>query len=130
MNEVAAYGGFPTRYPHWRWGMEYEQLSKKTGDYGLSKIYEAGDQQRPLGGLPARGQLAGRPEAGDGHVSGHNDFFKNNFTFKITDQDRRPLAPRRGGPGGLLQDRVPTRKWVDTFANHAARVRAIWTGTA
>ena len=26
MNEVAAYGGFPTRYPHWRFGMEYEQL--------------------------------------------------------------------------------------------------------
>ena len=28
MNEVAAYGGFPNRYPHWRFGMEYEQLSK------------------------------------------------------------------------------------------------------
>ena len=28
MNEVAAYGGFPTRYPHWRFGMEYEQLTK------------------------------------------------------------------------------------------------------
>ena len=23
LNEVAAYGGFPTRYPHWRFGMEY-----------------------------------------------------------------------------------------------------------
>ena len=21
MNQVAAYGGFPVRYPHWRWGM-------------------------------------------------------------------------------------------------------------
>src|ERR1044072_5710315 len=39
LNEVAAYGGFPTRYPHWRFGMEYEQLSKSY-DYGLSKIYE------------------------------------------------------------------------------------------
>ena len=28
MNEIAAFGGFPTRYPHWRFGMEYEQLSK------------------------------------------------------------------------------------------------------
>ena len=28
MNEIAAYGGFPTRYPHWRFGMEYEQLSR------------------------------------------------------------------------------------------------------
>ena len=39
MNEVAAYGGFPTRYPHWRFGMDYEQLSKSY-EWGLSKIYE------------------------------------------------------------------------------------------
>ena len=39
MNEVAAYGGFPTRYPHWRFGMDYEQLSKGY-EYGLQKIYE------------------------------------------------------------------------------------------
>ncbi|MET0284040.1 MAG: SpoVR family protein, partial [Polyangiales bacterium] len=39
MNEVASYGGFPVRYPHWRFGMEYEQLSK-SHEYGLSKIYE------------------------------------------------------------------------------------------
>src|ERR1700683_1295264 len=39
MNEIAAYGGFPTRYPHWRFGMEYEGLSKRYA-YGLSKIYE------------------------------------------------------------------------------------------
>ncbi len=28
LNEIAAYGGFPTRYPHWRFGMDYERLSK------------------------------------------------------------------------------------------------------
>ena len=28
LNEVAAYGGFPTRYPHWRFGMDYEELAK------------------------------------------------------------------------------------------------------
>ena len=28
MNEIASFGGFPQRYPHWRFGMEYEQLSK------------------------------------------------------------------------------------------------------
>src|SRR3954453_8834487 len=39
LNMVAAYGGFPTRYPHWRWGMEYEQLAKGY-EYGVSKIYE------------------------------------------------------------------------------------------
>ncbi len=39
LNAIAAYGGFPTRYPHWRFGMEYEQLSKGYS-YGLQKIYE------------------------------------------------------------------------------------------
>ena len=39
LNAVAAYGGFPTRYPHWRFGMEYEQLAKGY-TYGLQKIYE------------------------------------------------------------------------------------------
>src|SRR5438045_8977347 len=37
MNEIAAYGGFPNRYPHWRFGMEYERLSKSY-EYGLLKV--------------------------------------------------------------------------------------------
>ncbi len=28
LNAIAARGGFPTRYPHWRFGMEFEQLNK------------------------------------------------------------------------------------------------------
>jgi stage V sporulation protein R len=39
LNQIAAYGGFPVRYPHWRFGMDYESISKGY-DYGLSKIYE------------------------------------------------------------------------------------------
>src|SRR5271156_5265638 len=39
LNEIAAYGGFPTRYPHWSFGMSFEVLHKGY-DYGLSKIYE------------------------------------------------------------------------------------------
>ena len=39
INEVAALGGYPTRYPHWRFGMEYDYLNK-TYTYGLQKIYE------------------------------------------------------------------------------------------
>ena len=39
INMVAAYGGFPNRYPHWRFGMEYERL-RKQHFYGLGRIYE------------------------------------------------------------------------------------------
>ena len=38
MQEVAAFGGFPVRYPHWRFGMEFEHLTK-SHIYGLSKIF-------------------------------------------------------------------------------------------
>ena len=38
MNMLAAYDGFPVRYRHWRWGMEYERLTKSYS-WGLHKIY-------------------------------------------------------------------------------------------
>ena len=39
ISEIAAYGGFPVRYPHWRFGMEYEELAR---GYELSqhRIFE------------------------------------------------------------------------------------------
>jgi hypothetical protein len=39
VNGIAAYGGFPVRYPSWRFGMEFERLRRATPT-GLSKIYE------------------------------------------------------------------------------------------
>jgi stage V sporulation protein R len=39
INQVAAGGGFPKRYPHWRFGMSYDQLSKGY-EWGMQKIYE------------------------------------------------------------------------------------------
>ena len=57
MNEIAAYGGFPNRYPHWRFGMEYEQLSQELRVRPLEDLRD-GHQQQPLVRLPARGQLA------------------------------------------------------------------------
>ncbi|MBI5518071.1 MAG: SpoVR family protein [Deltaproteobacteria bacterium] len=122
MNEVASYGGFPTRFPHWRWGMEFERL-KKSGEYGLSRIYEMVINNNPCVAYLLEGNSLVDQKLVMAHVCAHNDFFKNNFAFKVTDQDRRPPA----GAEDLVvsrQGRVPTRKWIDTFANHAARVRA------
>jgi len=121
MNEVAAFGGFPTRYPHWRWGMEYERL-KKTGEWGLSRIYEMVINNNPCVAYLLEGNSLTDQKLVMAHVCAHNDFFKNNFAFKLTDQDRRPPA----GAEDLVvsrKDRVPLRKWIDTFANHGARIR-------
>ncbi|MCA9535720.1 MAG: SpoVR family protein, partial [Myxococcales bacterium] len=113
MNEIAAYGGFPTRYPHWRFGMEYERLSK-SHEYGLSKIYEMVINNTPAVAYLLEGNMMVDQKLVMAHVYGHVDFFKNNFAFSVTNQGRDP------------QDGGDVRKWVDTLANHGAVVRK-WT---
>lgn len=99
MNEVAAFGGFPTRYPHWRFGMEFEQLSKGY-EYGLSKIYEMVINNDPCYAYLLEGNSVVDQKMVMAHVFGHCDFFKNNYYFSKTN-----------------------RKMIDGMANHAARVR-------
>jgi stage V sporulation protein R len=99
LNEVAAYGGFPTRYPHWSFGMSYEQL-KKSYDYGLSKIYEMVINNDPCYAYLMRSNHLLDQKLVMAHVYGHCDFFKNNAYFAHT-----------------------SRKMMDEMANHGARLR-------
>jgi stage V sporulation protein R len=110
MNELASYGGFPVRYPHWRFGMEYEQLSKSS-EYGLSRIYEMVINNNPAIAYLLEGNSLVDQKLVMTHVMGHVDFFKNNFAFRATDQG---VDPRTG---------EPIRKWIDSMANHGAVVR-------
>src|SRR5690606_36171488 len=118
---VAAYGGFPTRYPHWRFGMEFEQLAKNT-EYGLSKIYELVINNNPAIAYLLEGNSLTDQKLVMCHVYGHVDFFKNNFSFRATDLDvTEPIVgPVGGGPGY-----DPDRKWIDKMANHASVVRRL-----
>src|SRR5512139_2678483 len=86
MNEIAAYGGFPNRYPHWRFGMEYERLSKSY-EYGLSKIYEMVINNTPAFAYLLEGNSLTDQKLVMCHVYAHVDFFKNNFAFRSTDLD-------------------------------------------
>ena len=99
MNEIASYGGFPTRYPHWRFGMEYEQLSKSY-EYGLSKIYEMVINNDPAYAYLLEGNNLVDQKTVIAHVYAHVDFFKNNYYFSKTN-----------------------RRMVDEMANHGARIR-------
>src|SRR5262245_6392524 len=99
MNEVAAYGGFPTRYPHWRFGMDYEQLSKSY-EWGLSKIYEMVINNNPSYAYLLEGNSLVDQKTVMAHVCAHVDFFKNNYFFSKTN-----------------------RKMIDGMANHATRIR-------
>ena len=99
MNALAAYGGFPTRYPHWRHGMEYHQLSKSY-EYGLHRIYEMVINSDPTYAYLLEGNTMLDQKMVMAHVYGHADFFKNNVYFAHTN-----------------------RKIVDAMANHATRIR-------
>src|SRR5690606_41764014 len=85
LNEIAAYGGFPVRYPHWRFGMEYEKLSKSY-EYGLSKIYEMVINTDPCYAYLMEGNMFVDQKLVMAHVYGHCDFFKNNQWFSKTDR--------------------------------------------
>src|SRR5688500_16748799 len=94
INQFAAYGGFPVRYPHWRFGMEYEQLSKSY-EYGLSKIYEMVVNTDPATAYLLEGNSLVEQKLVMAHVYAHVDFFRNNFAFRTTDQGQ---DPRTGEP--------------------------------
>ncbi|MGF1579852.1 MAG: SpoVR family protein [Gemmataceae bacterium] len=99
LNEIAAYGGFPTRYPHWSFGMSFEEL-KKGYDYGLSKIYEMVINNDPCYAYLMRCNHTIDQKLVMAHVYGHCDFFKNNAYFSHTN-----------------------RKMMDEMANHGMRIR-------
>src|SRR5579859_3476099 len=118
MNEVAAFGGFPQRYPHWRFGMEYEQLSKSY-EYGASKIYEMVINNNPSFAYLLEGNSLVDQKMVMCHVCGHVDFFKNNFVFRATDLDSRGQVVQ---PARVVGHYDPNRKWIDKMANHGARI--------
>ena len=101
INEVAAYGGFPTRYPHWRHGMDLEQLDKGYR-YGLQKIYELVINNDPCYAYLLSSNSVVDNKLVIAHVYGHCDFFKNNLWFSNTN-----------------------RKMMDRTANHGTRVRQL-----
>lgn len=99
LHMVAAYGGFPVRYPHWRFGAEYESLMRGY-TYGLQKIYEMVINTDPCYAYLLDCNALTDQKLVIAHVYGHCDFFKNNAWFAPTN-----------------------RKMLDVMANHAARIR-------
>lgn len=99
MSQVAAYGGFPQRYPHWRFGMEYERL-RKQHKYGLGRIYEMVINNNPCYAYLLSDNMSVDHKTVIAHVYAHGDFFKNNIWFSRTN-----------------------RKMIDEMANHATRIR-------
>ncbi len=97
-----AYSGLPSHYPHWSYGKAYERL-KTMYDYGVTGLpYEMVINSNPCLAYLMRDNSLLMQVLTIAHVYGHNDFFKNNFTFR---QTRAELA-------------------VDLFKVHAKRIRS------
>jgi stage V sporulation protein R len=101
INMIASYGGFPVRYPHWRFGMDYLQMQKGY-EYGLQKIYEMVINTNPSYAYLLDNNTMMDQKLVMAHVCGHVDFFTHNAWFRHTN-----------------------RKMLDQMANHAARVRRL-----
>jgi len=101
MNEIASFGGFPTRYPHWRFGMEFNRLSKSS-TYGLHRIYEMVINNDPCYAYLLEGNSLVEQKMVMAHVTAHCDFFKNNLWFAGTN-----------------------RRMIDQMANHRTKVSSI-----
>jgi stage V sporulation protein R len=86
ISEVAAYGGFPVRYPHWQWGMEYEELSKGY-EHGYHRIFEMVINNDPCYIYCLDSNTYTDNVTVIAHALGHNDFFKNNIWFAPTNKN-------------------------------------------
>ena len=84
MLAYTVYSGMPSHYPHWSYGKSYEKL-KTLYDYGVSGLpYEMVINSNPCIAYLMRDNSPLLQVLTMAHVYGHNDFFKNNFTFKST----------------------------------------------
>jgi len=82
-----AYSGMPSHYPHWSYGKSYEKL-KTLYDHGVSGLpYEMVINSKPAIAYLMRDNTLLLQILTCAHVYGHNDFFKNNFTYRSTRAD-------------------------------------------
>lgn len=104
INILAAQGGFPSRYPHWRFGMEYDQLSKNYA-YGLQKIYEMVINTAPCYAYLLNVNPQVDQKIVMAHVYGHADFFNNNLWFANTNKNMMDVMANHGSKIRRYMDR-------------------------
>ncbi|TSC66915.1 MAG: hypothetical protein CEO19_434 [Parcubacteria group bacterium Gr01-1014_73] len=116
IDELAACGGFPKRYPHWRFAMEYEELSKSY-TYGLSKIYEMVINNDPVYAYLLEANNPVDQKLVMAHVYAHADFFVNNVYFKNTNRQALNMMANHAVVIENIIDQKGAEKveeWIDT----------------
>ena len=120
INILAAQGGFPNRYPHWRFGMDYDQLSKGYA-YGLQKIYEMVINTNPCYAYLLNANHIVDQKIVMAHVYGHADFFKNNAWFSTTDRNMMAVMANHGSKIRRYMERYGQNK-VEEFIDRVLSI--------
>lgn len=93
--EIAAYSGFPVRYPHFSFGQSYESLHHQYHT-GQGKIYEMVINNDPTYMYLQRNNPLVDNLTVVAHALAHSDFFKNNIMFKHTNRNMMNVMANHG----------------------------------
>ncbi|WP_336036935.1 SpoVR family protein [Halobacterium yunchengense] len=121
MNELIAYDGFQTRYPHWRWGMQYERQRKQRQFLG-GKAFEIVNNDDPAHAFLQVSNDRADQKAVVTHVVAHADFFANNEWFGLFGGDDGPnaaamLERHARRVESILEDPEVDREAVERFVD-------------
>ncbi|MFQ6090031.1 MAG: SpoVR family protein [Candidatus Bipolaricaulia bacterium] len=90
LTELAAYEGFPERYPHWRFGMNYDHYRKLAG-YSDWWTYELVLNTNPALAFLRKSNSRAANKGIMIHVYAHVDFFQHNKWYKWRDNMAKVL---------------------------------------
>ncbi len=120
MNELIAYGGFQSRYPHWRWGMSYDRQQKQ-GQFLGGKAFEIVNNDNPAHAFLQVSNSMSDQKAVITHVEAHSDFFANNEWFGMFSRspDAAAMLERHAETiDEFMQDTDIERAAVERFIDH------------
>jgi len=119
MNELIAYGGFQKRYPHWRWGMQYDRQQKQ-GQFLGGKAFEIVNNDNPSHAFLQESNEIADQKAVITHVEAHADFFANNEWFGMFADNPNAAAMLARHADAIEEvmadpeiDRGEVEKWID-----------------
>ncbi|PSP55399.1 SpoVR family protein [Halobacteriales archaeon QS_1_67_19] len=120
MNELIAYNGFQERYPHWRWGMQYDRQQKQ-GQYTGGKAFEIVINDDPSHAFLQESNDLADQKAVITHVEAHSDFFANNRWYGMFAEDLDAAAMLERHARRIEEymadpeiDREEVEQWIDS----------------
>jgi len=123
ISEIASYGGFPVRYPHWQFGMEYEELSRGY-EFGMHRISEMVINNSPAWIYCLDSNTLVDNVDVIAHALGHSDFFKNNVYFEPTNSNMLNKMANHGTRIRKYMKRHGKEK-VTEFIDHVLRIQTL-----